>query len=101
MSKEYTEELEKALIFMCDVYSTYQDSISCQENNGETDDKWVGVYMSLPTIQGTSNRIYVEKIGNLRTKLGNREAPQLTFEELYKVLKLGRKETLPTKDEDR
>lgn len=89
--KEYAEELEKIVIFLCDVYTKGADSLSCQTTTtGETDDKWFGIFMSFPTIQGTSNRIYVEKISKLRTKLLNREAPKLSFRELYEIIKVGR-----------
>ena len=90
---EYTKELEKIVIFLCDVYSQGADSLSCQTNErGEVDDKWLNVYMSFPTIQGTGNRIAVRNIGNLRTTALNREAPQLSFQELYERLKTGRSE---------
>jgi hypothetical protein len=90
--KEYVEELEKIVIFLCDVYSKGQDSLTCQtDEHGNVDDKWLGVYMSFPTIQGWSNRNAVENIGKLRTKLGNREAVKLSFADLYERLKVGRK----------
>ena len=91
--KEYIEELEKIVIFLCDVYSKGADSLAVQvDKNGNTDDKWMNVFMSFPTIQGTMNRIYVERIGNLRERRGNREAVGLTFQELYQRIKTGRKE---------
>lgn len=90
--KEYIAELERIVIFLCDVYSKGADSLAVQVNkNGETDDKWMGIYMSFPTIQGTSNRIYVDKIGGLREKRLNREAPQLSFQQLYERIKVGRR----------
>lgn len=91
--QEYISELEKTVIFLCDVYAKGKDSLTCQTTDkGEVDDKWMNVFMSFPTIQGTSNRIYVERIGKLRTRLGNREAVKLSFQELYEILKVGRKE---------
>lgn len=91
--KEYTEELEKVVIFLCDVYAKGQDSLTCQTtDNREVDEKWAGVYMSFPTIQGTSNRIHVGKIGRLRTTHLNREAPKISFQELYEKLRKGRRE---------
>lgn len=92
-NEEYTRELEKIVIFLCDVYAKGADSLAVQvDQNGEVDQKWMDIYMSFPTIQGTSNRIYVEKIGNLRERRGNREAPKLSFSELFERLKVGRKE---------
>lgn len=93
---DYIAELEKALIFMCDVYTKGADSLACQTNDkGEVDDKWWGIFVAFPTIQGTQNRIFVERIGALRTRLGNREAPSMSFEELYEKMKIGR-EAPPT-----
>lgn len=89
--KEYIAELEKVIIFLCDVYTKGQDSLGVQENGTNTpDDKWLNIFMSFPTIQGTANRIYVSKIGNLRTRLKNREAVKLSFQELYEKIKHGR-----------
>lgn len=91
--KQYIEELEKVIIFMCDVYSKGADSLSCQVNDShEVDDKWMGIFMSFPTIQGAANRIYVGKIGRLREYNLNREAPKLSFQQLYERLKVGRRE---------
>lgn len=91
--KEYTEELERIVIFMCDVYSKGQDSLACQTTpEGEVDDKWINIFMSFPTIQGSGNRIYVDRIGKLRTNLHNREAINLSFQELYEKLRIGRTE---------
>lgn len=90
--KEYIAELEKIVIFLCDVYSKGADSLAVQvDKNGETDDKWWGIFMTFPTIQGTGNRIAVDKIGKLRERNGNREAPALSLQELYERLKVGRK----------
>lgn len=91
--KEYIAELEKIIIFMCDVYSKGADSLACQvDRNHEADEKWAGIFMSFPTIQGTANRIYVDKIGKLRERNLNREAPTLSFQQLYERLKEGRRE---------
>ncbi len=91
-NEEYTRELEKIVIFLCDVYTKGADSLAVQtDKNGEVDEKWMNVYMSFPTIQGTGNRIYVDKIGRLRDRRLNREAPSLSFQELYERLKVGRK----------
>lgn len=90
--EEYTRELEKIIIFLCDVYAKGQDSLTCQTTDGGTvDGKWADIYMSFPTIQGTANRIYVGKIGNLRTWRLNREAPKISFQELYERLKVSRR----------
>lgn len=92
--KEYAEELEKIVIFMCDVYSKYQDSIAVQtDDKGQTDDGWFNVYMSLPTIQGSMARIYVDRIGKLRDKRHNREAPKINFQQLYEILSKKRNDT--------
>lgn len=89
--KEYTAELEKVVIFLCDVYTRGAESLSCQTDvNGQADDKWLGVYMSFPTIQGTSNRFAVERIGNLRTQHLNREAPKISLQELFERISIGR-----------
>lgn len=93
--KEYIAELEKIVIFLCDVYSKGADSLAPQvDKNGEPDDRWLGIYMSFPTIQGTGNRIAVDRIAALRDKRGNREAPSLSLPQLYERLKVGRKVTL-------
>lgn len=92
--KEYIAELEKIVIFLCDVYTKGARSLSCQtEEDGQVSDKWMGIFMSFPTIQGTNNRFAVERIGNLRTQLLNREAPKISFQELYERLKATRKDT--------
>jgi hypothetical protein len=89
---QYIEELEKALIFMCDVYSKGADSLGCQtDNDGQANEKWLGIYMSFPTIQGTTNRFAVKRIGNLRTHHLNREAPRISFDELHSLLSFNRK----------
>jgi len=94
-NEEYIADLEKIIIFLCDVYSKGADSLAVQaDKNGEVDEKWMNVYMSFPTIQGTINRIYVDRIGALRDRLGNREAPSLSFADLYKRLEQGRKAKL-------
>lgn len=91
--QKYIRDLEKIIIFLCDTYTAGQDSLTCQTTeNGQVDDKWANIYMMFPTIQGFSNRNYVRKIGNLRTKHLNRESIGITFEELYKKLKQGRTE---------
>ncbi len=89
----YIKELEKAIIFLCDVYTKGQDSLACQTNDrGEVDDKWLNIFMSFPTIQGSPNRMYVKRIGELRTQLGNREAIGMSFKDLYERMSVGRKE---------
>lgn len=90
--KEYIAELEKIVIFLCDVYTKGQDSLACQvDATGQVDDKWAGIYMSFPTIQGTPNRMAVSKIGSLRNNMLNREAPKLSFSDLYDRLEKGRR----------
>ena len=44
--KEYIDELEKLVIFLCDVYTSTQDSLSVQEGEGTggVDDKWFGMF---------------------------------------------------------
>jgi hypothetical protein len=91
--KEYIAELEKVVIFLCDVYSKGAESLSCQtSSNGQVDEKWLNIFMSFPTIQGGINRIFVERIGKLRTNLHNREAIKMSFEDLYNRIKIGRTE---------
>ena len=93
--KEYIAELERVVIFLSDAYSKGADSLACQvDDNGEVDEKWVGIYMSFPTIQGTGNRIAIDRIGKLRDKRGNREAPKISLQQLYERIKTGRKEAL-------
>lgn len=90
--KEYIRELEKIVIFLCDVYAKGADSLSVQtDTNGDVDKKWMNIYMSFPTIQGTANRIFVSKIGRLRDRRLNREAPTLSFQQLYQRLEAGRR----------
>ena len=93
--KEYIDELEKLVIFLCDVYTSTQDSLSVQEGEGTggVDDKWFGMFCAVPTIQGTFNRINVRKIGKLRTVRHNREAPKMNMEEFYERIKVGREDT--------
>ena len=92
--KEYIAELEKVIIFLCDVYTKGADSLAPQTDaTGEIDEKWLNVYMSFPTIQGTHNRHAVRNIGNLRTSLLNREAVKLSFDDLYERIKVGRRES--------
>lgn len=90
--EQYTKELEKIVIFLCDVYTKGHDSLVCQtDEDGRVNDKWAGIYMSFPTIQGSENRIYVERIGNLRTHLLNRESIGLSFKELFERLEVSRR----------
>lgn len=90
--EEYIAELEQIIIFLCDVYSKGADSLAVQvDEKGEVDDRWMGIYMSFPTIQGTANRHAVDRIASLRDKRGNREAPKLSLQDLYERLKVGRK----------
>lgn len=89
--KEYIAELEKVVIFMCDVYTKGADSLSVQEKDNEVDEKWWGVFMTFPTIQGTMNRIAVKDIGNLRNQRLNFETPNISFSELLEHLKVGRR----------
>lgn len=92
--KEYIDELEKTVIFLADVYSKGYESLGCQTDaKGKADDKWVDIFMFFPTIQGSMNRIWVERIGNLRTKaLHNREATRMGFKELYERISENRDE---------
>lgn len=91
--KEYIAELEKIVIFLCDVYSKGADSLACQVNSdGQANDKWAEIYMSFPTIQGTGNRMAINRIAKLRNHMLNREAPRISFQELYERLKVARKE---------
>lgn len=90
-NEEYIIELEKTVIFLCDVYTKGADSLVCQTNDAnEVDDEWFKVMMSFPTIQGSLNRIYVERIGKLRTIHHNREAVKLSFKDLYEKIRVGR-----------
>lgn len=92
--QEYTKELEKIVIFLCDVYAKGQDSLTCQtDDSGQVDEKWMDIFMAFPTIQGGINRAFAQRIGNLRTRLSNRESVKLSFKELFEKLKVGRKET--------
>lgn len=91
--KQYIQELEKVIIFLCDVYTKGADCLGVQvDDSGEVNDKWMGIYMAFPTIQGTANRFAVRDIGKLRDKRLNREAPTLSFQQLYERIKAGRKE---------
>lgn len=87
---EYTQELEKMVIWLCDIYTQTQDNLACHEKNGQTDDAWMNIFMTVPTIQGTQNRMMVEKIGSLRSIRGNREGWNMTLDELYEKLSVGR-----------
>lgn len=93
MSKkdEYTVELEKMVIWLCDVYTKTQDSLACHETDGNTDDDWMKIFMTVPTIQGFHNRLMVKRIGLLRTRRGNREGFKMSLDDLYKRLSENRK----------
>lgn len=93
---EYTQELEKMVIWLCDVYNQTQDSLACHETDGETDGNWFKVFCAVPTIQGSYNRMMIKRIGALRTRLGNREGFKLSLDDIYERLSVGRKTPAPT-----
>lgn len=88
---KYIKELELALIFMCDVYNTAKDSIaSCREGETSMSDKYMDLWFNFPMVQGTMNNIAINKIGNLRTKLGNRESNSMSLTEILEMMKKNR-----------
>jgi hypothetical protein len=92
LDEQYTKELEKLVIWLCNVYTQTQDSLGCHETDGGTDENWMKIFMTVPTIQGTHNRFMVKRIGELRTRLGNREGFKLNLDDVYEKLKENRKE---------
>lgn len=88
--KKYTEELEKALIFLCECYVSARDSIACRELNGQTDEKYADLWMKFPMVQGSQNIFAIENISSLRTKLGNREANTMSLQQIFEKMHEGR-----------
>lgn len=91
--KEYIAELEKIVIFLAGAYTAGAESVSCREDGkGGVDNRFMDILMTYPTIQGTANRIFVKRIGNLRTIRSNHEAPGTTWERIFERISKGRKE---------
>lgn len=91
--EEYTAELERIVIFLAGAYTAGYDSVRVHEDgNGNIDERYMNILMAYPIIQGTGNRIFVERIGNLRNVRLNREAPQATWEQVFERISKGRKE---------
>lgn len=90
--EQYTHELEKALIFMCECYKDARDMVAgCRETDDkQTDDRYFGLYMHFPQIQGIGNLFAMEKIADLRTRLGNREGNLMSMEDIYQRMKQNR-----------
>lgn len=90
---EYIAELERLVIFLAGAYTAGAKSVAVREKpGGGVDERYMDILMSYPTIQGTGNRIFVERIGNLRNVRLNQEAPKHTWEEIFKRISKGRKE---------
>jgi len=90
---EYIAELEKLVIFLAGAYTAGYESVSCREDGkGGVDDRFMNILMTYPTIQGTANRIFVRRIGNLRTRLHNQEAPAASWEDIFERISKGREE---------
>lgn len=90
--EQYAHELEKALIFMCECYKDARDMVAgCrQTDDKQTDDRYFGLYMAFPQIQGIDNLFAVEKIADLRSTLGNREGNLMSFDDIYQRMKQNR-----------
>lgn len=90
---KYIEELEKLVIFLAGAYTAGYKSVAVREDGkGGVDDRFMDILMTYPTIQGTANRIFVERIGNLRTTRHNQEAPSATWDEILARISKGREE---------
>lgn len=90
---EYIAELEKLVIWLAGAYTAGYESVSCREDGkGGVDDRYMDIFMTYPTIQGTQNRIFVRRLGNLRTKRHNHEAPNATWEQIFERISAGREE---------
>ena len=85
--KEYINQLEQALIFMCswyqDIYNeTFEDYV--QKRNEK--------YLKLPTIQGLQNRFSVENIAKIEENVFRNEDNDInynfSFEDIENKLKL-------------
>lgn len=91
--EEYIKELEKIVIFLAGAYTAGADAVGVREvDQGGVDERYMNILMAYPTIQGTGNRIFVERIGNLRNMRLNREAPSATWEQVFERLSKNRKE---------
>jgi len=82
--EKYIRELEKMLIFMCEVYISAKDMLAtCRTNeDGKTNEEYCNLWFSFPMIQGTMNNIAIQKIAKLRTEIGNREANEVSLQEI-------------------
>jgi len=89
--KEYIQELEKVLIFMCDCYVQAKESVSCHETeDGRVDEKYMDLYMHFPMVQGEAS-FAVSKIAELRTPRGNKESYKMSMTEIFERMSEGRK----------
>lgn len=86
--EQYAHELEKALIFMCECYKDARDMVAgCrQTDDKQTDDRYFGLYMAFPQIQGIDNLFAMEKIADLRSTLGNRDVEYRAAGEEKKII---------------
>lgn len=90
-NKEYTHQLELALMFMCQCYSEAKDWAWCREIKQKTDrDYCTELWFTFPLIQWTA-LIWVEKIADLRTKLWNREGGNIKMLDIFDRLHETRK----------
>lgn len=91
--EEYIVELEKLVIWLAGAYTAGYDSVSCREDGkGGVDDRFMDILMTYPTIQGTANRIFVRRVGNLRTRHHNQEAPNATWDQIFERISANRDE---------
>lgn len=92
-NEQYIAELEKLVIWLAGAYTAGYESVSCREDGkGGVDDRFMNILMTYPTIQGTENRIFVKRIGSLRTKRHNQEAPGATWNQIFERISKGREE---------
>jgi len=100
--KEYIRNLEIALIFMCECYSKAKEAVGCREGkNNSASNKYSDLWFNFPMIQGSSNIFTIDKIGSLRTLLGNREENTISFDDIFNRIKIGRKTERELSDEVR
>jgi hypothetical protein len=98
--KQYIRELELSLIFMCDVYNSAKESLTtCRETIEKQNSDKYDMWLHFPMIQGTQNGFAIQKIGDLRTNLGNKEENLMSFNDIFERIHIGRKTNREINDE--
>lgn len=86
---QYIFELEKALIFMCDIYNQAYNSLARykETESDEMNDKYIDLWLTFPMIQGTTAQCAVSRISELRDVRSNYVRPSISLETLYEHIK--------------